>query len=244
MKNKIVFKADSRGYADHGWLKSHHTFSFANYRNQERIHFGVLRVLNDDYVAPGMGFGTHPHNNMEIISIPLSGDLAHKDNMGNGTTIQTGDIQVMSAGTGVEHSEFNANADKATEFLQIWIFPNQVNVTPRYQQLTLNAADRKNTWDQILSPNPDDKGVWIHQNAWFHLTDLDAQLELDYTLKDSNNGIFVFVLEGAIKIEDQILDKRDAIGIWNLADLKITALDNTKILLMEVPMELPSYLTN
>ncbi|SFJ28201.1 pirin family protein [Myroides guanonis] len=244
MKNNILFKADSRGYADHGWLKSHHTFSFANYRDNDRIHFGVLRVLNDDDIAAGMGFGTHPHNNMEIISIPLAGDLAHKDSMGNGTTIKHGDIQVMSAGTGIEHSEFNANNDKATELLQIWIFPDKVNVTPRYQQITLNPEDRKNTWEQVLSPNPDDKGVWIHQNAWFHMADLEAGKELNYTLKDPTNGIFLFVIEGSITIDNQNLDRRDALGFWEETAFSVKATTNSQLLVMEIPMELPSYLIN
>lgn len=242
MKNSILYKADSRGYADHGWLKSHHTFSFANYRDNDRIHFGVLRVLNDDDIAAGMGFGTHPHNNMEIISIPLAGDLAHKDSMGNGTTIKHGDIQVMSAGTGIEHSEFNANDDRATELLQIWIFPDKVNVTPRYQQITLNPEDRKDTWDQVLSPNSEDKGVWIHQNAWFHMADLQSGKELNYTLKDPSNGIFLFVIEGSIELNNQKLERRDALGFWNETAFSIKATEDTQVLVMEIPMELPSYL--
>ena len=168
MTNIVLHKADSRGDANHGWLHSKHTFSFANYYNPERMNFGALRVLNDDTVAAGMGFGKHPHDNMEIISIPLSGDLEHKDSMNNVTVIKSGDIQVMSAGTGIQHSEYNKNIDAEVKFLQIWVFPNKNNVTPRYDQITLNMADRKNKLQQILSPNPNDAGVWIHQNAWFH----------------------------------------------------------------------------
>lgn len=242
MQNKIIYKADSRGYADHGWLKTHHTFSFANYRNYDRIHFGVLRVLNDDYIAPGMGFGTHPHDNMEIISIPLSGDLAHKDSMGNGTVIKHGDIQVMSAGTGIQHSEFNANPDKPTELLQIWVFPNQPNVSPRYDQITLNISDRKNKWDQILSPNPTDKGVWIHQNAWFHMADLDEKKSLSYELKDPTNGLFLFVIEGRVQLGNEQLGRRDAIGFWETPLFELNALENAQLLLMEIPMELPAFL--
>jgi quercetin 2,3-dioxygenase len=173
MKNTILHKAETRGNADHGWLHSRHTFSFAGYYDPERVHFGVLRVLNDDTVAPGMGFGTHPHENMEIISIPLEGDLEHKDSMGNVSVIRHGDVQVMSAGTGITHSEYNKNKDRPVKFLQIWVFPDKENLTPRYDQVTLNIDDRHNKLQQILSPDPDDPGVWIHQNAWFHLGKFD-----------------------------------------------------------------------
>ncbi|HHW7450235.1 pirin family protein [Pasteurella multocida subsp. multocida] len=161
----IYHSANSRGNADHGWLKSKHTFSFGHYYDPSRVNFGVLRVINDDFVEGGMGFGTHPHNNMEIISIPLSGDLAHKDSMGNGSIIRNGDIQVMSAGTGVTHSEMNPNADIPVKFLQIWVIPNKRNVEPRYQQITIADNAKPNDFQQILSPNPDDEGVWIHQDA-------------------------------------------------------------------------------
>ncbi len=163
--NSIIHRAETRGHANHGWLDTHHTFSFANYYNPERMHFGVLRVLNDDRVAAGMGFGTHPHDNMEIISIPLEGDLEHKDSMGNVSVIKNGDIQVMSAGTGITHSEYNRNKNSEVRFLQIWVFPNKKNVTPRYDQITLKDSDRYNKFQQILSPYPEDEGVWIHQNA-------------------------------------------------------------------------------
>ena len=242
MENFILYKSDTRGYADHGWLKSHHTFSFANYRNDDRVHFGVLRVLNDDYVAPGMGFGTHPHENMEIISIPLSGSLAHKDSMGHGETIQVNEIQVMSAGSGVEHSEFNPSETQASQFLQIWLFPNQLHVKPRYQQLPLDPANRHNKWDQIVSPNPDDAGAWIHQNAWFNRADLDLGKTINYELKDKTNGVYLFVLEGSITVNNQSLDRRDAIGLWDTASLEIRATTDTQLLLMEIPMELPNYL--
>ena len=209
MSNTVLHKANTRGKADHGWLKSFHTFSFANYYNPERMHFGALRVLNDDEVQAGMGFGKHPHDNMEIISIPLEGDLEHKDSMGNLTVIRNGDIQVMSAGTGIEHSEYNKNKDKAVKFLQIWVFPNKKEVTPRYDQISLNINDRHNQFQQILSPSPDDAGVWIHQDAWFYLADLDKGKTLEYTFKKNDNGVYVFVLKGDLTTEGQVLNERD-----------------------------------
>lgn len=236
MENIILHKAATRGNANHGWLQSYHTFSFANYYNPERMHFGVLRVLNDDTVSAGMGFGTHPHDNMEIISIPLEGDLEHKDSMGNVAVIRNGDIQVMSAGTGITHSEYNKNSDKTVKFLQIWVFPNQRNVKPRYDQITLKKEDRKNKLQQILSPNVDDDGVWIHQNAWFHLTDMDATTELNYKLKNSSNGVYAFVLSGDVTINGNKLSQRDGLGIWNTEALKLKADTNAEVLLMEVPM--------
>ncbi len=234
----IVHKADTRGKANHGWLNSSHSFSFANYYNPERMNFGVLRVLNDDTVAPGMGFGKHPHDNMEIISIPLEGDLEHKDSMENTTVIKEGDIQVMSAGTGVFHSEYNKNSDKEVKFLQIWVIPNQKNVVPRYDQITLNRDDLKNQLAQILSPNQDDDGVWTHQNAWFHLGEFEAGNTVSYELKDPNNGVYAFVLEGDMTIESQKLNKRDGLGIWDTDKIEILADSSSKILLMEVPMSI------
>lgn len=234
----IVHKADTIGKANHGWLNSSHSFSFANYYNPERMNFGVLRVLNDDIVAPGMGFGKHPHDNMEIISIPLEGDLEHKDSMGNTTVIKQGDIQVMSAGTGIFHSEYNKNQDKEVKFLQIWVIPNQKNVAPRYDQITLNPSDLKNQLSQILSPNQGDAGVWVHQNAWFHLGTFDTGKEASYELKDPNNGVYAFVLEGDLTIDDQKLNKRDGLGILDTDSIKITANSPSKILLMEVPMSI------
>lgn len=203
------------------------------------MHFGVLRVLNDDIVAPGRGFGTHPHDNMEIISIPLSGDLEHKDSMGNTTVIQQGDIQVMSAGTGIQHSEFNKNRDKDVRFLQIWLFPNKRSVTPRYDQITLDTAKLKNNLLQVLSPNADDDGVWIHQDAWFHLGQLDKDFKTEYTLKNKDkNGVYAFVIDGDVTINGQALNRRDGLGIWNVDKLDITADSNAQLLLMEVPMTL------
>jgi len=238
MSKTILHKADTRGHANHGWLNSKHTFSFANYYEPERMHFGVLRVLNDDQVAPGMGFGTHPHENMEIISIPLEGDLEHKDSMGNVAVIRHGDIQVLSAGTGITHSEYNKNKDKEVKFLQIWVFPNKQNVTPRYSQISLNIEDRHNNFQQIISPNADDEGAWINQNAWFSMGNFDSGFETTYNLISSQNGVYIFVLEGEIEVEGQILSKRDGFGIWNTYSFSLKALSNCDVLLMDVPKSL------
>ena len=234
----ILHKAETRGDANHGWLHSKHTFSFANYYNPERMNFGVLRVLNDDKVSGGMGFGKHPHKNMEIISIPLSGDLEHNDSMGNTTVIKEGDIQVMSAGTGVQHSEYNKNKEEEVQFLQIWVIPNIQNVEPRYDQITLEKADRKNKLQQILSPNKEDDGVWIYQDAWFNLTDLDAGKEVVYEFNKKSNGLYIFVLEGSITAGDQILDRRDGFGVLETDSILLKASENASVLLMEVPLEL------
>jgi len=236
MENTILHTSESRGDANHGWLHSKHTFSFANYYNPERMHFGVLRVLNDDTVAAGMGFGTHPHDNMEIISIPLEGDLEHKDSMGNVTVIQNGDVQVMSAGTGIQHSEYNKNKDQHVKFLQIWVFPNKKNVTPRYDQITLKLEDRHNKLQQIISPNPDDAGVWIHQNAWFHLGKFDKGITKDYTIKGKGNGLYIFNLNGTLNVNNQILNTRDGFGIWDIEKVNLMAESDAEFLIMEVPM--------
>lgn len=237
LANTILHKAVTRGDANHGWLHSRHTFSFANYYNPERMHFGMLRVLNDDFVEAGMGFGTHPHDNMEIISIPLEGDLEHKDSMGNVAVIKNGDVQVMSAGTGITHSEYNKNKDKPVKFLQIWVFPNRKNVKPRYDQITLNLADRRNKLQQILSPNAGDEGVWIHQDAWFHLGKFDEGFSTDYSIKKNGNGVYAFVLKGDITIDETVLNERDGLGIWNTDKISIRAnSQDAEILLMEVPM--------
>jgi redox-sensitive bicupin YhaK (pirin superfamily) len=235
----VLHKANSRGHANHGWLDSHHSFSFANYYNPDRMNFGVLRVLNDDRVAPGMGFGTHPHDNMEIISIPLEGDLEHKDSMGNTAVIRQGDVQAMSAGTGIYHSEYNRNKDQEVKFLQIWVLPNQRGVTPRYDQITLEPGKSNNQLQQVLSPDPNDEGVWIHQNAWFHIAELDAGKSLDYRFKDAkNNGVYTFVLDGAVAINGQALETRDGYGVWETDRLAIQAGQKARVLLMEVPMRL------
>ena len=232
----ILHKSESRGHANHGWLDTHHTFSFADYFNPERIQFGMLRVLNDDRVAAGRGFGTHPHDNMEIISIPLFGDLEHKDSMGNHGVITTGEIQVMSAGTGITHSEFNKNKDKEVRFLQIWVFPNKRNVTPRYEQIQLADIEKPDEFYQILSPNPNDQGVWIHQNAWFHLGDLSEGWQGKYELKDKSNGVYFFVIEGDVTIEGQKLERRDGFGVSEKESVDITSNSISKVLIMEVPM--------
>lgn len=238
MANTILHKAETRGHSNHGWLDSYHTFSFANYYNHERMNFGALRVLNDDRIDAGMGFGKHPHDNMEIISIPLSGDLEHKDSMGNIVVIKNGDIQVMSAGTGITHSEYNKNTDRVGKFLQIWVIPNLKNVKPRYDQITLNLAERHNKLQQIVSPNPDDKGVWIHQNAWFHLGIFDKDFTVEYPVNLVGNGVYVFVINGQFTIEDIDLNIRDGLGITDMANftIKSTAQDS-EILIMEVPMK-------
>lgn len=238
-ENTVLHLANTRGTASHGWLESNHTFSFANYHNPERMHFGVLRVLNDDKVAAAKGFGTHPHDNMEIISIPLEGDLEHKDSMGNTTVIKNGDIQIMSAGTGVFHSEYNKNDDQLVKFLQIWVYPNKRNVTPRYDQITLKKEERKNMFQQILSPNLDDAGVLIQQDAWFHLGSFEKGITTDYQLKKKSNGVYAFIIKGKATIEKQSLNTKDGFGIWNTDSITITAnSDDTEILLMEVPMSL------
>jgi len=238
MANTILHKAETRGHANHGWLDSHHTFSFANYYDPQRMNFGALRVLNDDRIDGGMGFGKHPHDNMEIISIPLSGDLEHKDSMGNVAVIKNGDIQVMSAGAGITHSEYNKNTDSAGKFLQIWVIPNQRNVKPRYDQITLDPEERHNRLQQVVSPFQDDEGVWIHQNAWFHLGTFDKDVELKYEFKLAGNGVYAFVINGQFTIENINLASRDGLGITdtNYFTIKSTAQDS-EILLMEVPMK-------
>ncbi|MES2240185.1 MAG: pirin family protein [Bacteroidota bacterium] len=236
MENIVIHKAETRGNANHGWLNAYHSFSFAAYYDSERIQFGALRVLNDDTIAAGMGFGTHPHDNMEIITIPLEGDLAHKDSMGNTEIIKHGDIQVMSAGTGIQHSEFNPNADQQTKLLQIWLFPNKRNVTPRYQQISLDTEDRHNKLHQVLSPNPDDDGVWIHQDAWFHMGNFDAGTTTEYSIKKEGNGLYAFILKGNVTINGHELNTRDAIGITDFKTVNIKANTDAEFLLMEIPM--------
>jgi quercetin 2,3-dioxygenase len=236
MEKYILHAADSRGQVDFGWLKSFHTFSFGHYHNEERVHFGALRVLNDDIVAPGMGFGKHGHDNMEIISIPLSGNLEHSDNMGHQQIIKAGDVQVMSAGTGIEHSEKNENADIPVDFLQIWVIPNKRNVEPRYQQITLDTEKLHNQLHQIVSPNPNDDGVWIHQNAWFNMGNMDSGTALEYQLKDKSNGVYAFLLEGSLSINTNAMQRRDGMAISGSSNLIIKANERSSILLMEVPL--------
>jgi redox-sensitive bicupin YhaK (pirin superfamily) len=237
MANTILHKAATRGHANHGWLDSYHTFSFGSYYNPERVQFGALRVLNDDTVSGGMGFGSHPHDNMEIVSIPLEGDLEHEDNLGNVAVIRKGDVQIISAGTGVFHGEKNKNKDKKVEFLQIWLFPNQLNGPPRYDQVSLDIKDRHNNFQQILSPNPDDAGVWVQQDAWFSLGKFDQGFSTTYEIKNPGNGVYAFVIEGEVTLNGQALSRRDGLGIWNTDKLDFTA--NTagaEVLLMDIPM--------
>ena len=237
MSNTVLHPAESRGHANHGWLDSYHSFSFSSYYSPERMHFGALRVLNDDQVSGGMGFGKHPHDNMEIISIPIEGDLEHQDSMGNTAVIRKGDIQAMSAGTGIFHSEKNRNPNEQAKFLQIWVYPDQLNVAPRYDQISLNLEDRHNRLQQILSPNADDDGVMIHQNAWFHMGKLDKDVTLDYTLKAKGNGVYFFVLNGDVSVNGQALHRRDGYGVWETDNFKINADSDAELLLMEVPMQ-------
>ncbi|MBP6515965.1 MAG: pirin family protein [Chitinophagales bacterium] len=232
----VIHKAESRGAADHGWLKAKHTFSFANYYDPSRIHFGVLRVLNDDWVAPTMGFGMHPHDNMEIITIPLEGALRHRDSMGNEGVIEKNEVQVMSAGTGVYHSEHNASSERPVSLLQIWVMPNAKNVEPRYMQKRFDAADRQNQWQTIVSP--DKSGLWIHQDTWFSLGDFSKENTITYTLNKASNGVYLFVIDGSIEVGGETLSKRDGMGINDVNEVTIKAFSDAQVLLMEVPMGL------
>lgn len=232
----IYHAANSRGDANHGWLKSKHTFSFASYHNPERMGFGALRVINDDFVIGGEGFGKHSHRDMEIISIPLSGKLAHGDNIGNQGVIETGEIQVMSAGTGITHSEMNGDANEPVKFLQIWVIPNKASVEPRYQQVRIDEQMKANEFNQVLSPNPDDAGVWIHQDAWFHMGHFDKGVTQTYQLKEANNGVYVFVIEGKVTINGNVLETRDGLGISDTKNFTMDANENARVLLMEVPL--------
>jgi redox-sensitive bicupin YhaK (pirin superfamily) len=233
----VLHKANTRGHANHGWLNSYHSFSFASYHNSERVHFGALRVLNDDTVAGGMGFGRHPHDNMEIISIPTFGELEHKDSMGNTQIIRQGDVQVMSAGTGIEHAEKNKNGDQEVRFFQIWVFPNKKNVTPRYDQKNFSDADKQNKLLTVVSPlGTKDGGVQIQQDAWFSLGKLDTGFKTTYQLKNKDNGVYAFIIDGAATINGEKLDKRDGMEITETSQLEIVADENTEILLMEIPV--------
>ena len=234
----IYHAADSRGDANNGWLKSRHTFSFANYHNPERMGFGALRVINDDFVIGGQGFGKHSHRDMEIISIPLAGKLAHGDSIGNEGMIETGEIQVMSAGTGITHSEMNGDNEEAMRFLQIWVMPNKTNVTPRYQQVDMNALMQPNEFSQVLSPNADDAGVWIHQDAWFSMGDFDKEVTQTYSLNNPSNGVYIFVISGQVIIEGNTLSTRDGLGIWDANNFEMDVTEAARVLIMEVPLSL------
>jgi quercetin 2,3-dioxygenase len=230
-------KANTRGHANHGWLDSHHSFSFAHYYSPEKVHFGALRVLNDDIVDGGKGFGTHPHDNMEIISIPLSGDLEHKDSTGTAAVIKQNDVQIMSAGTGIKHSEYNKNPDKKVNFLQIWIFPKVQNITPRYEQKTFAPENRVNKLQQVVSPEKNGEGVWINQDAWFYLGNLKKDFQTEYTIKRKENGVYAFVIDGDVTINGQKLNKRDSLEISETDKLTITADSNSEILIMDIPLD-------
>jgi redox-sensitive bicupin YhaK (pirin superfamily) len=238
MENYILHAASERGHVNHGWLNAHHSFSFASWQNPSKVHFGALRVLNDDIVAPGMGFGTHPHDNMEIITIPLKGDLEHKDSMGNIGIIKENEIQMMSAGSGVTHSEYNPNKDKEVNLLQIWIFPKIRNITPRYNQIKLEPEDRKNKFQQVISPDGNPVGMNINQDAFFQLARLDETKKLEYAIQGNGSGVYIFLIDGELKVNNNFnLYKRDAIGLWDCIKIEIEALKNSEILLMEVPMQ-------
>lgn len=232
----IYHSASTRGAANHGWLNAKHSFSFANWYDPERTHFGSLRVLNDDIVAKGAGFGTHPHDNMEIITIPLSGSLKHQDSMGNSSIIKAGEVQVMSAGTGIQHSEFNPSHEEDLNLFQIWIFPNKRNVEPRYDQFLIDTSRMHNHFLQLVSPNKEDDGTWIHQNAWIHMAEIDENKTLHYDLHAKNNGVYFMVVEGEFQIENQKLEQKDAFGVWETEQIKIQAKKSGRILAIEVPM--------
>ena len=233
---KIFHPASSRGAANHGWLQAKHSFSFANYYNSERVQFGALRVLNDDIIAPGMGFGTHPHDNMEIITIPLDGALEHKDSMDNIGVIETDEIQVMSAGSGVYHSEYNKSRDQSVSLLQIWVFPNKKNVTPRYDQKNIKDLKKVNSFYPIVTPNQNGPGMWIHQDAWFHLGEFDKETRINYNINKKGNGVYAFLIEGSVQIDGESLEKRDALGLWDTESFELLANPNSRILLIEVPL--------
>ena len=232
----IFYPAAERGHANFGWLDSHHSFSFGQWHNAQKMHFGALRVLNDDMVKAGAGFGTHPHDNMEIVSIPLSGALAHKDSTGTSEVINTGDVQIMSAGSGISHSEFNASKTDAVNFLQVWLFPKQRDIKPRYDQKTFNPAERINQWQVVVSPDEKDKAVWINQDAKFSLATIEAGTALDYKNAFAGNGVYFFVLEGKATIAEKELNKRDAIGISETEHVTVKATDTSSVLAIEVPM--------
>ena len=235
---KTFHASGTRGEENHGWLHAKHSFSFAQFFNPERIQFGALRVLNDDVIAPAMGFAAHPHNNMEIITIPLKGALEHKDSMDNIGVVAADEIQVMSAGTGVTHSEYNKNKDQSLNLLQLWVLPNQQNVAPRYDQKNITSLKKTNALYPVITPNHDGPSMWIHQDAWFHLGDFDQKTTVPYSLHKKGNGVYVFMIEGAASIEGESLEKRDALGLWETESFLINAQENSRILLIEVPMKL------
>lgn len=237
MMDKIIHKAEERGYADHGWLKANHSFSFAQWYNPEKINFGALRVLNDDLVAPGRGFGTHPHDNMEIITIPLSGVVHHEDSMGNVGDIHAGEVQVMSAGTGVMHSEFNGSESEALSLFQIWIFPDDRGYSPRYDQQKIDTSKMKNQFLTLVGPKGKTEGIWINQNAYISMADVSADSEIKYLFNSSENGIYTMIVEGEIEVDGTLLNRRDAIGIANVDAVNFKAKSDSKLLVIEIPLQ-------
>lgn len=232
---KIIHRAADRGIQDHGWLKAAHSFSFANYHDPAKMHFGLLRVLNDDVVAPGMGFGTHGHDNMEIVTIPLRGVLAHKDSLGSEGVIKPGEVQIMSAGKGIQHSEFNGSSTDEVNLLQIWVFPKERNIEPRYDQRSFDEAH--NSFKTVVSPDKNDDAMWINQDAFFTLGSFDAKQTASYTIKHKGNGAYVFLIEGSVKIDGDILEKRDAAGIYDTEEFELAFNSDSKVLIIEVPMQ-------
>ncbi len=233
---KVIHPSHERGYANHGWLNAHHSFSFASWYHPDKIHFGALRVLNDDEIAAGMGFGTHPHDNMEIVTIPLSGAIAHKDSMGHSGIIKAGDVQIMSAGTGVHHSEFNASKTEVLNLFQIWVFPKVRNIVPRYEQKSFSPVGNENAFTTLVSPTKEGESLWINQDASFSMGTFDENTTVEYRIKHPGNGAFILVVEGAVSIENEILSQRDAIGVWETESVEIKINKKAKILVVEVPM--------
>lgn len=231
----ITHAAETRGNANHGWLNSHHTFSFAHYYNPERMGFGMLRVINDDVVIGGAGFGTHPHRDMEIISIPLKGTLAHKDSEGNAYEIKKGEVQIMSAGTGIAHSEFNASETDEVNFLQIWIIPKRLGIKPRYEQKFFEK--KRNELKLVVSPEGNDGSLEINQDAFFSLGEFDQGKTFDYELKQKGHGLYAFVIKGEVSVNGQTMKARDGVGITDLDKVTFKADSDLEILLMEVPMK-------
>ena len=234
---KIITRANERGTADHGWLKPAHYFSFGGWNNPNKIHFGALRVLNDDWIAGGGAFPTHPHDNMEIVTIPFTGALAHRDSTGGAGTIQAGDIQIMSAGSGVKHSEANESQIEEVTLFQVWVFPKVKNISPRYDQRKFNLEDRIGKWQIVVSPREEDKALWINQDARFSLTKLKAGDKIIYKNAFDGNGVYVVAINGSVTIDDITLQKRDAVGIWEANDFEIIALEDAELIAIEVPME-------
>lgn len=231
----VLYKANTRGHNQFGWLNSYHSFSFGHYYDPERIHFGALRVLNDDTVSPGMGFGKHPHDNMEIVSIPLYGDLHHQDSTGRSEIIRQHDVQIMSAGSGIAHSEMNANKDKEVKFLQIWVIPKEMNITPRYQQKSFKPEARLNQVLTVVAPD-DENALWINQDAWFSLANLSKDFTTEYTIRKKGNGVYAFVIKGDILINGIAINERDGLGIYDTDKLSVKADSDAELLLIEVPM--------